>query len=98
MKAVIGCVALNPIEKHMGELFTHTHILSEDLKLLVVHVCDTTRVPFEDTYPFRRSTKKEILDWIRENWPTPGQVITTIAVNQQKVGHQLRLGDQKVRK
>jgi hypothetical protein len=60
---------------------------SEDLKLLVVHVCDTTGVPFKSARPLRRSAKREVLEWIGENWPTISEAITTIAANQQRVGH-----------
>jgi hypothetical protein len=52
-KVVMGQAAYDPIEKHMGELFGRTRILSEDLKLLVMQVCDTTRVPFEGAHLLR---------------------------------------------
>jgi hypothetical protein len=72
MKAVIGHAAHDPIEKHLGELLGRTRILSEDWKLLAVQVCDITGVPFEGAHPLRRSTKREVLEWIGENWPTLG--------------------------
>jgi hypothetical protein len=87
MKAVIGSAALDPLEKHLGELLGRTRILPEDLKLLVVHVCDTTGAPFEGIHSLRRSTKKEVLEWIVENWPTLGEAITRIAANQRRVGY-----------
>jgi hypothetical protein len=82
MKAAHG-----PIEKHLGELPGRTRILSEDLKLFVAQVCDTTGVPFEGTQLLRRSTKREVLEWIGENRSTLGEAFTTIAANQRRVGH-----------
>jgi hypothetical protein len=98
MKAVIGHAALDPIENYLGELFRRTHILSEDLKLLAVHINKTTGVPFERAHPLRRPTQREVLEWSGENWPTLGEAITAIAANRRRVGHSIRLGDQKVRK
>jgi hypothetical protein len=87
MKAVLGHAAHDPIEKYLGELLGRTRILSEDLKLLVVQACNTTGVPFEGAHSLRRSTKREILKWIGENWPTLGEAFTMIAANQRRVGH-----------
>jgi hypothetical protein len=53
MKAVTVHAALDLIKQHLGELLGRTRILSEDLKLLVVQVCDTTRVPFEGAHPLK---------------------------------------------
>jgi hypothetical protein len=87
MKAVIGHAAHDPIEKHPGELLGRIRIFSENLKLLVLQVCDTTGVPSEGAHPFRRSTKREVLEWIEESWSTLGEAFATIAANQGRVGH-----------
>jgi hypothetical protein len=63
MNAAIIHASHDPIEKHMGELLGRTRILSEDLKLLAVQVCDTTGVSFEGAHPLRLSTKREVLEW-----------------------------------
>jgi hypothetical protein len=44
MKAVISHAAHDPIEKHLGELLGRTRILSEDLKLHVVHINSKRKV------------------------------------------------------
>jgi hypothetical protein len=87
MKAVIDHTVHVPVEKHLGELLGRTRIHSEDLKLLVVQVYDTTGVPFEGAHALRQSTKKEVLNWIGENWTTLGEAFTPIAANQPGMGH-----------
>jgi hypothetical protein len=40
----------------------------EELKLLAVQVCKAADIPFEGVYPLNRLTKREVLEWIGENW------------------------------
>jgi hypothetical protein len=55
------------------------------LKLLVVQVCEAAELPFEGAHALNRSTKREVLEWIGENWDALNQTFTTIAANQQTV-------------
>jgi hypothetical protein len=52
------------------------------LKLLVVQTCETADVPFEGVHALNRSTKREIFEWIGENWDALGETFIIIAANQ----------------
>jgi hypothetical protein len=52
------------------------------LKLFVVQVCEAAGVPFEGQHALNRSTKREVREWIQENWDASGETFTTIAANQ----------------
>jgi hypothetical protein len=64
---VIGRTAIDPIKQHLGALLGQPRVLSKELKLLAVQVCETADVPFEGAYALNRSTKKEVLECIKEN-------------------------------
>jgi hypothetical protein len=53
------------------------------LKLLVVQVCEAADVPFEGVHGLNRSIKREVLEWIGENWDALGETFTIIAANQE---------------
>jgi hypothetical protein len=67
MKGVIGRTAVDPIQKHLGALLGRPRLLSEELKLLVAHVCGVANVPFDRAHALNRSTKRDVLEWVREN-------------------------------
>jgi hypothetical protein len=83
MRAVIGRTAVDRIEQHFGALLGQPRVLSEELKLLVVQVCEAADVPFEGAHALNRSTKREVLEWIGENWDALGETFTTITANQR---------------
>jgi hypothetical protein len=73
------------IEQHLGALLGQPRVLSEELKLLVMQVCEPADVPLEGAHALNRSTKREVLEWIRENWDGLGETFTTTAANQRTV-------------
>jgi hypothetical protein len=75
----------DPIEQHLEELLSQPLVLSEELKLPVVQVCKAAEVPFEGAHALNRSTKREVLEWIGENWDASGATFTTITANQRTV-------------
>jgi hypothetical protein len=79
MRGLIGRTSFDPIEQHLGVLLGHPRVLSEELKLLVVQLCEVADVPFEGAHALNRSTEREVLEWIGENWDTLGETVTTIA-------------------
>jgi hypothetical protein len=89
MKSVVGPDAIDPIEQNLAGLLGCPRILTEYLKILVTQVYEDTRIPFEARHPLNRSTKREVLDWIGENWERLGQGFTTFATSQPtaRVGH-----------
>jgi hypothetical protein len=64
---VIGRVAVDPIECHLGALLGRPRVLSEELNILIVQACEATDIPFEGAHALNRSTKREVLEWIGEN-------------------------------
>jgi hypothetical protein len=85
MRRVIGRTAANPIEQHLAVLLDQPRIVSEDLKLLVQQACDATNFRDEGMHTLNRATKKEVLEWIEENWANLGQEFTSIPANQRTV-------------
>jgi hypothetical protein len=67
-KRAIGQTAVDPIEQHLGALLGESRVLSEHWNLLVVQVCEAADVPFEGALALNRSTEREVLEWIGENW------------------------------
>jgi hypothetical protein len=65
--------AVNLIEHHFGTFLGRPLVLLEELKLLFVQVCEVTDVPFEGVHALNRSTKREVLEWIGENWDALGK-------------------------
>jgi hypothetical protein len=57
--------------------------VTEALKFLVTQVCETRGVNFEVPHSLRRMTKREVLDWIAEQWDVLGDTFTMITVNQR---------------
>jgi hypothetical protein len=53
-------------------------------------MCEAADVPFEGTHALNRSTKKEVLEWIGENWDALSETSTIIAANQQTVNGRSR--------
>jgi hypothetical protein len=90
MREVIGRTAVDPIEQHLGALLGQSRVLSEELKLLVVQVCETADVSFEGAHALNRSTKREVLEWIGENWDARSETFTTITVNQRTMSGRSR--------
>jgi hypothetical protein len=64
---MIGRTVFDPIEQHLGVLMGQSRLLSEELKLLVVQMCEAADVPFEGSHALNRSTKRKVLEWIGEN-------------------------------
>jgi hypothetical protein len=75
IRGVIGRTAVDPIEQHLGALLGQPRVLSEQLKLLVMQVCEVADVPFEGAHGLNRSTKREVLEWIGENWDALGETL-----------------------
>jgi hypothetical protein len=90
MRGLIGRTSFDPIEQHLWVLLGQPRILSEELKLLVVQLCEVPDVPFEGAHMLKRSTKREVLEWIRENWDTLGETVTTIAANPRTMSGRSR--------
>jgi hypothetical protein len=84
LRGVMGPRAVDPIEQHLASLLGRSHVLSEELKLLVTQVCETRRVTFEGTHSLSRATKREVLDWIGQQWDQLGDAFTMISVNQRR--------------
>jgi hypothetical protein len=82
MRKVVGRTAANPIEQHLAALMGQPRIVSEDLKLLVQQVCDATNFRYEGMHTLHRATKREVLEWVEENWANLGQEFASIAANQ----------------
>jgi hypothetical protein len=53
LKEVIRRRAIDPIEQHLAVLLRRTHVLTEELKLLVAQVCDVSNIPFEGGHSLR---------------------------------------------
>jgi hypothetical protein len=70
--------------KISGALLGQRRVLSEELKLLVVQVCEAADVPFEGGHTLNRSTKREFLN-VLKNWDALGETFTTTAANQRTV-------------
>jgi hypothetical protein len=68
LKSVIIGTAVDPIEKHLAGLLGRKGILTQDLRLFVKQVCHTANFPFDGPRALPRSTKREILCWIEDNW------------------------------
>jgi hypothetical protein len=83
LKAVVGPKAVDPIEQHLAALLGRPRVVTDDLKLLVTQVLETRRMSFEGPHPLRRATKREVLDWIGEQWDVLGDTFTMITVNQR---------------
>jgi hypothetical protein len=62
----------NPIEQHLAALLGQPRIVSEDLKLLVQQVRDAMNFRYEGMHTLHRATKREVLEWIEENWVNLG--------------------------
>jgi hypothetical protein len=85
MRESIGRTSFDPIEQHLGAFLGQPLVLSEELKLLVVQLCKVADVRFEGSHALNRSIKREVLEWIGENWDTLGETVTTIAANPRIV-------------
>jgi hypothetical protein len=90
MRGVIGRIAVDPIEQHLGALLVQPRVLSDELRLLVLQVCEAADVSFEGAHGLNRLTKKEVLGWIGENWDALGKTFTPIAANQRTVSGRSR--------
>jgi hypothetical protein len=53
------------------------------LKLLAQQTCNATNFRYEGMHTLHRATKREVLEWIEENWVNPGQEFMSIAANQR---------------
>jgi hypothetical protein len=53
-------------------------------------MCETVDVPFEEVHVLNRSTKREVLEWIGENWDALGETFTTIPANQRTMSGRSR--------
>jgi hypothetical protein len=65
-------------------------VLSEELMLLVTPVCEAADISFEGSHALNRSTKREVFEWIGENWNALGETFPTITNNQQIVSGRSR--------
>jgi hypothetical protein len=90
MRGVIGRTAVDPIEQNFRALLGQPRVFSEELKLLVLQMCEATDIPFEGAHVLNRSTKREILEWTGENWDALGETFTTIAAVQRTVSGRSR--------
>jgi hypothetical protein len=45
--------------------------------------CKAANVPFEGAHALNRSTKREVLEWIGEDWDPLSETFTTLAANQR---------------
>jgi hypothetical protein len=90
MRGVIGRIAVDPIEQHLGALLGQLRVLLEELKLFVVQVCEVADVRFEGAHALNRWTKREILEWIGKNWDASSETFTTIATNQRTLSGRSR--------
>jgi hypothetical protein len=53
------------------------------LKLLVTQVSEVRGVNCENRHFLRKMTKREVLDWMAEQWDVLGDTFTMITVNQR---------------
>jgi hypothetical protein len=83
LKGVVGPKRIHPIEQHLAGILGRPHVLTEDLKLIVRQVCEARRVNFEGPHSLRRTTKREVLNWIGEHWDELGDTFTMVTVNQR---------------
>jgi hypothetical protein len=83
LRAVVGPQAADPIEQHLAALLGRPRVVTDELKLLVTQVLEARRVSFEGPHALHRATKREVLDWIGEQWDVLGDTFTMIAVNQR---------------
>jgi hypothetical protein len=90
MRGVIGRTAVDPIEQHFGAFLGQPRVPLEELKLLGMQVCEAADVPFEGVHALNRSTIREVLEWIGENWNSLGETFTTIAANQRTMSGRSR--------
>jgi hypothetical protein len=61
-RGVIRRTAVGPIEQHLGVLLGRPRVLWEELKFLVVQVCEGADVPFEGAYALNPWIKRELLE------------------------------------
>jgi hypothetical protein len=85
MRRVVGRTAADPIQQHLAALLGEPRIVSEGLKLLVHQACDATNFRYEGMHALHRATKRQVFEWIKENWANLGQEFTSIAANQRTV-------------
>jgi hypothetical protein len=62
IRGMIGLRTVDPIARHLGAFLGRPRVLSEELELLVVQVCEAADVPFEGTHALNRSTERQALE------------------------------------
>jgi hypothetical protein len=75
----------HPIEQHLANVLGRRRIVSWELKAIIEQVCEVEKVVFDGPHPLKRSTKRELVEWIELNWGGLGQTFTTITANQLTV-------------
>jgi hypothetical protein len=83
MRGVVGRTSDDPIEQHLGALLGQPRVLSEELRLFAVQVCESPDVPFEGAHAPNQWIKKEILECIVQIWDALGETFITVAANQR---------------
>jgi hypothetical protein len=76
----------NPIERELSRLLgLHHRILVPELRIVIMEVCQRVRIDFATAHShnLNRATKKDMLDWIAEQWEEYQEAFIAITAKQK---------------
>jgi hypothetical protein len=76
---------VNPVGQTLGRLLGLPRILVPDLRIVIMEVCSTEGICFETpkSHNLNQDTKKEMLDWIADQWEEYQHAFILITAQQK---------------